>query len=125
MFAPSTSGFQLWRDLVKVGDDFCAHVKFVVFLAGVKFVIGNGESVHFWLDWWYGYSPLCSSFLFLFSYCSNPRISISKYSHNNWDLGLQCVLSPEELVDWHRLAAIFPLLLESAGTVRLPHSFFG
>ena len=38
MFTSASGGSQFWRDLVKVRDDFRAHVKFVVC---------NGEYVRF------------------------------------------------------------------------------
>lgn len=74
MFTSAAGGSQFWRNLVKVRDDFRAHVKFLV---------GNGTSVRFWLDWWTRDATLASSFLILFSYCSNPYISISELAANN------------------------------------------
>ena len=76
--------------MVRVRDVFREHVKFVV---------KNGASTHFWLDWWSGNTPLASYFMVLFSYCSNPEISISELSRNNWDLGFRRSLSPKELGD--------------------------
>lgn len=116
MFAPATRGSQFWKDLVRVRDVFREHVKFVV---------GNGSSIRFWLDWWSGDSPLASSFPILFSYCSNQEISISELSRNNWDLGLRRSLSPAELGDWHRLAALFPVLSEGKDSVAWPHAASG
>ena len=90
MFALATRGSQFWNDLVRVRDVFREHVKFVV---------NNGVSTRFWLDWWTGDSTLASAFPTLFSYCSFAEISISKLSRNNWDLGFRRSLSPEELGD--------------------------
>lgn len=112
MFAAASQGSQFWKDLIKVRD---------VFRDQVKFVVGNGASTRFWLDWWSGDSPLASSFPVLFSYCSNPDISISELSANEWDLGLRRSLSPVELDDWHRLAALFPTLSEEDDSVVWPH----
>lgn len=116
MFASASDGSQFWKALVKVRDVFRQHV---------KFVLKNGASTHFWLDWWSGDTPLATSFLVLFSYCSNPEISISELSRNNWDLGLRRSLSPEELGDWHRLAALFLVLSEDVDSVSWPHTASG
>lgn len=94
LFASAISGSQFWHQVVKVRDDLRSLVKFNV---------GEGVSVHFWLDWWHGDRPLCLSFLVLFSYCSIPAISITDLSRRNWDLGVRRVPSPKDLEDWHRL----------------------
>ena len=65
---------------------------------------------------------LANSFLVLFSYCPNPEISIFELSSNNWDLHLHRSLSPEELVDWQRLVAFFPVLSEEEDSVVWPNS---
>ena len=100
MFATPSGASQFWVDLVKVRD---------VFRSNVKFVVNDGASTRFWLDWWTRDAPLASSFPVLFSYCSHPEISISELSLNGWDLGFWRSLSLEELGDWHRLAALFPV----------------
>ena len=41
LFASARGGSQFWKDLVKVRPLFLAHVKFVV---------GDGSSVRFWFD---------------------------------------------------------------------------
>jgi hypothetical protein len=64
MFATATRGSQFWRDLIKVWDEFRVQV-----------VVGNGESVRFWLDWWCGDAPLSAFFPVLFTYCSSGEIS--------------------------------------------------
>lgn len=88
MFAPGRRGSQFWKALVKVRPIFLEHVKFCV---------GNGSAVRFWLDWWSGDAPLAVSFPVLFSYCPNPQISIAEVAANNWDLAFRRALSPEEL----------------------------
>ena len=113
MFARASGASQFWRDLVKLRPTFQGLV---------KFVIGNGKSTRFWLDWWCGASPLASTFPVLFSYCPNPQISISELASNYWDLQLRRSLSPAELEDWQRLAALFPSLSEEEDTVVWPHS---
>ena len=90
MFASSTGGSQFCLQLVKVRSGFQSLVKFVV---------RNGKSTHFWLDWWCGDSTLAVAFPVLFSYCSDPEISIFELSLNNRDLDLRRTLSPEELED--------------------------
>ena len=52
----------------------------------------------------------------LFSYCSDPEISIFQLSSNNWDAGLRRPLSLVEFEDWHRLVALFPMLSEEKDT---------
>ena len=74
MFASPVGGSQFWRQLVKVRP---------IFQSLVKFVVRNGKSTHFWLDWWYGESTLVVAFPALFSYCRNPEISIFELSLNN------------------------------------------
>lgn len=71
-------------------DDFRAHVKFLV---------GNGSSARFWLDWWMGDDPVSVRFSAVF-YFSNPHISILGLAENNWDMGLRRTLSREELGQW-------------------------
>ena len=100
--------------------------KFATFLGiMLKFVVGNGGSTWFWLDWWCGDSTLVVAFPTLFSYCSTPMISIFELSRNNWDLAFRISLSPVELDVWHRLAALFPLLLEEEDYVVWHHSASG
>ena len=104
MFASPRGGSQFWKDLVKARP---------LFLANVKFVVGDGLSVRFWLDWWCGDSHLSVSFPTLFSYCPNPDISIAELSVNNWDLDFRRSLYPIEFEEWHRLSALFPTLSEN------------
>ena len=72
------------------------------------------------MDWWSGDAPLAVSFPVLFSYCSNPQISIAKVAANNWDLAFRRALSPEELEDWQSLSALFPTLSEIPDSVVWP-----
>lgn len=65
---------------------------------------------------------LAVAFPVLFSYCSDPEISISELSRNNWDLNFRITLSPAELGDCHRLVAVFPMLSEGEDSVVWPHS---
>ena len=111
MFAPARRGSQFWKALVKVRPIFLEHVKFCV---------GNGSAVRFWLDWWSGDAPLAVSFPVLFSYCPNPQISIAEVAANNWDLAFRRALSPEELEEWQSLSALFPVLSEEADSVVWP-----
>ena len=90
MFAHATGASQFWRDLVKLRP---------IFHGLVKFIVHNGKSTRFCLDWWCGMTTLAASFPVLFSYYPDPEISISELSANNWDLQLRRSLSPEELVD--------------------------
>ena len=90
LFAPARSASQFWKDLVRVRP---------LFLENVKFVVGDGSSVRFWLDWWCGDSTLFVSFPTLFSYCPNPDISIAELSANSWDLAFRRSLSLEEFED--------------------------
>ena len=113
MFVAAAGASLFGADLVKVREVFRSHVKFVV---------NDGASPRFWLDW---DAPLASSFPVLFSYCSNPETSISELSHNGWDLGFRRSLSPVELGDWHRLVAMFPALSKEADSVSWPHTVSG
>jgi hypothetical protein len=99
-----TSVSQFWRQLLNVRDDFRGLVKFTV---------GNGESVRFWLDWWTGEGPLATSFPVLFSFVSVPSISIAELAGSGWDFSFRRVLSPVELEDWQRLVALLPVLSEA------------
>jgi hypothetical protein len=116
MFASSRAGSQFWKDLVKVRPLFKDYVKFAV---------GNGASTRFWLDWWCGDSTLSVAFPTLFSFCPKPEISIAELAANNWDLAFRRSLSPEELEEWQRLAALFPSLSEAEDSVVWPHSSSG
>ena len=116
MFASSSGGSQFWLQLVKVHP---------IFKSLVKFVVRNGKSTRFWLDWWVGDSTLVMAFSVLFSYCSDPEISIFELSVNNWDLALRRSLSPIELEDWHHLTAFFPVLSDEEDMVVWPHSSSG
>lgn len=60
MFATARRGSQFWKSLVKVRHIFLEHVKFNV---------GNGMAVRFWLDWWSGDALLAefSGFVLLLS----------------------------------------------------------
>lgn len=90
LFASANGGSQFWRQLVSVCDDFRSLLKFSV---------GDGTSIHCWLDWWTGDGPLSVAFPVLFSYVSSPKVSIAELSARNWDLSFHRVLSPEELED--------------------------
>lgn len=89
-----SSGSQFWRQLLSVKDEFRSLVKFSV---------GDGRSIRFWLDWWTEEGPLFSVFPILFSYCSMPSISVAELAANNWNFGFRRMLSPVELEEWHRL----------------------
>ena len=109
--ARASGASQFWKDLVKLRPTFQSLVKFVVH---------NGRSTRFWLDWWCGSTMLANAFPVLFSYYPDHEISI--FSSNNWDLQHRRSLSPEELVDWQRLVAFFPVLSEGEDLVVWPHS---
>lgn len=100
MVNPS-NGSQFWRSIYKVRD---------VFLSFVKFSVHNGRSVCFWRDLWHPSGRLDALFPTLFSFCSDPDISIAELAAKDWDLGLRRTLSPDELVDWQRLVAMLPSL---------------
>ena len=68
MFAPARGGSQFWKDLVRVRP---------LFLENVKFVVGDGSPVRFWLDLWCGDSSLSVSFPTLVSYCPNRALLLS------------------------------------------------
>ncbi|KAE8798655.1 hypothetical protein D1007_26144 [Hordeum vulgare] len=112
MFASPRGGSQFWKDLVKVRPIFKDHVKFLV---------GNGASTRFWLDWWCRDSTLSVTFPTLFSFCPEPDISIAELAGDNWDLAFRRALSPEELVQWQHLAALFPSLSEAEDSMLWPH----
>ena len=112
MFVPAARSSQFSKSLVKVRYDFVSHV---------KFLMGNGSSVRFWLDWWSGDDPMAVSFPVCFSYCYNPHISISGLAANNWDMGLRHSLSPEELGQWKQLATLCPTFSEEGDIVVYPH----
>lgn len=70
--APGSAGLacsQFWRQLLKVRDDSRALVRFSV---------GDGSLVRFWLDRWTGDGPLAATFLVLFSFVASPSISIAE-----------------------------------------------
>lgn len=89
LMVSGSGGSQFWRQLLKVQDEFRALVKFYV---------GGGSFVRFWLDWWTGDGPLAASFLFIFYFVAFPSISIAELTAGQWDLGWRS-LSPEELDD--------------------------
>ena len=99
MFASASGGSQFWRQLVKVRP---------IFRSLVKFVVRNGKSTRFWLDWWVGDTTLAAAFPALFSYSDDPEISIFELSVQGWVLDFRRSLSPVELEDWQRLTACFP-----------------
>lgn len=88
----------------------------------VKFIVHNVKYIRFWLDWWHGAAPMCSSVPLLFSFCGHPDITIFELASSGWDLAFRRSLSPKELDTWHQLAATFPLLSESPDCVVWPHS---
>ena len=90
MFAPAAGGSQFWHQLVKVRP---------IFRSLVKFVVRNGKSTRFWLDWWVGDSTLAVAFPVLFSYCDDTEVSIFELSARGWVLDFRRSLSPEELED--------------------------
>ena len=116
MFAPAAGGSQFWHQLVKVRP---------IFRSLVKFVVRNGKSTRFWLDWWVGDSTLVVAFPVLFSYCDDTEVSIFELSARGWVLDFRRSLSPEELEDWQRLTACFPLLSEEEDAVVWPLSSSG
>ena len=116
MFASSSGGSQFWRQLIKVRP---------IFPSLVKFVVRNGKSTRFWLDWWVGDTTLAVAYPTLFSYCADPEISIFELSAQGWVLDFRRSLSPVELEDWHRLIACFPLLSEEEDSVVWPLSSSG
>ena len=116
MFALPRGGSQFWKSLVKVRP---------VFQSFAKFVVGDGSSIRFWLDWWCGDSPLSVTFPTLFSYCSDPNISIAMLASQGWNLAFRRSLSPVEFEDWQRLTALFPTLSTVRDSVLWPLSASG
>lgn len=67
-----------------------------------------------------GLYVLLSLPFFLFS--ARQEISILELSRFNWDFGFRRALSPVELEEWHRLAALFLVISETADSVTWPYS---
>lgn len=108
-----SAGSQFWRQLLAVKDD-CRSL--------VTFSVGDGRSVHFWLDWWTREDPPSSAFPTLFSYCALPSISVAELAASEWNFGFSRMLSPEELEEWHCLVALLPVLSGTTDSVSWPWS---
>jgi hypothetical protein len=77
----------LWKDLMKVR---------YIYLRGMRYIIGNGKSVSFWLDVWLGEKPLCLSYPCQYDLCSKQKCSILTPHVSN----LQCLRDPKSSIDF-------------------------
>jgi hypothetical protein len=60
-------GSQFWKAIRKIKWHF---------KSGAKHKVHNGKHTYFWLDWWTRNAPLRACFPRLFSFCSNPFITV-------------------------------------------------
>ena len=70
IFGANTQGAsQFWQSLHKIKH---------FFKMGAKFHLGHGEPIRFWLDWWVGEAPLCTSYPRLFEICEDPEALVAQ-----------------------------------------------
>ncbi|XP_040249723.1 uncharacterized mitochondrial protein AtMg00310-like [Aegilops tauschii subsp. strangulata] len=67
-FEGAARGSPFWNDLQAIRPAFAM---------GAKFIIGDGRSARFWLDYWAGSQPLWSEFQDLYALAVNPNQSVA------------------------------------------------
>ena len=80
----------------------------------LRFVVGNGERIHFWEDLWWGDQPLCTQFLSLYRVVSMRNLSISVVLGNSYlvscNFNFRCNLIDSNIVLLERLMSSLTLL---------------
>jgi hypothetical protein len=88
-------GSPFWHSIHKVKNFF----KF-----GVRFKLGNGSRILFWIDWWIGEAPLNARFPWLFSIAADPDMRVNQAFVNHvWVIRFRRNLSNEDLGQWRAL----------------------
>ena len=77
---PNYRTSRLWRGIVSCRD---------AFIANIKFTVGSGEKVLFWLDNWVGDKPLAEVFSDLFAVARDRKVTVSSY-----------IIANDEEVNW-------------------------
>jgi hypothetical protein len=98
IFSSSPSGGSpFWHQLHKIKH---------FFKLGAKFILGNGQNILFWTDWWSGESPLCERFHTLFDICSYPAMTVATASRGTtWHIPFRRTFGPLETEQWNVLLA--------------------
>ncbi|WMV47534.1 hypothetical protein MTR67_040919 [Solanum verrucosum] len=83
----------------------------------IKLRIGNGAKILFWKDVWVRHEALMQSFPDLFSFCSNPDITLAESWENGWDISFR-----RHFNDWEidRVAQLLHAINEFNGFVARP-----
>lgn len=67
-----------WMSKEVRGSHGCGHWKSILaskqcFWEGIRFKLGDGSNIRFWLDVWIGDSPLCLAFPNMYRLALEPR----------------------------------------------------
>ncbi|XP_077223402.1 uncharacterized protein LOC143857014 [Tasmannia lanceolata] len=105
-------GSAAWRSIASICGCFDQYIRFCV---------GKGDEVRFWLDLWIGDTPLCQKFPNLFRLVVKANVMVSEYlirdGHHGrgvWDIRLRRNLKENE-IESHRVVKDVGIPLLSAG----------
>jgi hypothetical protein len=68
--------------------------------------VGDGKLTQSWNDVWLQSSPLRICYPKLFEVCDNKEGSMAECAARGWQLGLRCMLGPEEMREWTDLQSL-------------------
>ncbi|BAH91253.1 Os01g0698900 [Oryza sativa Japonica Group] len=89
---------QFWRGLLNIK-------RWMSF--GSEWVLGNGESISFWQDVWWGTCPLKTLFPAIFRICNQQELLLSHLNQEGPDcLTFRRSFGPEEILEWGDLKEI-------------------
>lgn len=96
-------GVSVWRSIRSLWDKVAMNMKLKV---------GNGTRIYFWKDIWIGQETLKHAFPDLFSFCSDPDITLASSWSNSWDISFR-----RNLIDWEigRVAELLNVLQDFQG----------
>ncbi|XP_051229743.1 uncharacterized protein [Lolium perenne] len=90
-------GSQFWNSIQKVKS---------MFSQGVKHQVRNGESTHFWDDWWQGQGPFKDRYPTLYDIAADPHVTVSGCcSTEGWHIDFPRGLGAHERVDLNTILA--------------------
>ncbi|XP_077237165.1 uncharacterized protein LOC143878817 [Tasmannia lanceolata] len=101
---PAGRGSGMWRSITSTHS---------LITSNIRFKVGKGESVRFWMDLWSGDTRLMDAFPAIFRLATEPNASIANYmvrgaGHGNifWDIRLRRDLKDSEIGQFESLLSL-------------------
>lgn len=88
-------GSQFWKGLHEIKDEFSQ---------GLKYILGDGKKIRFWIDVWIGECPLKITYDNIFKICEQQNATIREiFDGSNWNLTFRRNYGPREMMEWDEL----------------------